>query len=180
MYIINCMLQEGTLMEELADILSGLEQRINMYRNKLIDLQKRRDRLDDEIKTAKKYLELAETLYKVEKNKARAAALQQSQPEDHDKGLTKGSEETKDFLLSTFKFAGLSIPQATYALLKEEGRALHAKDIYQRLVEGGVKIRSKTPITSISISLNRDKRFIRIAPNTYRLVDAEVQKEERR
>ena len=34
-------------MDELADILSGLEQRINMYKNKLIDLQKKRDRLDD-------------------------------------------------------------------------------------------------------------------------------------
>ena len=63
-------------MEELADILSGLEQRINVYRNKLIDLQKKRDRLEDEIKTARKYLELAETLFKVEKNKARSSTPQ--------------------------------------------------------------------------------------------------------
>lgn len=174
------MIQDGALMEELADILSGLEQRINAYKNKLIDLQKRRDRLDDEIKTAKKYLELAETLYRVEKNKARSTTSQQTQTEDQEKWITKGSEEAKDFLLSTFKFAGLSIPQATYLLIKEEGRPLHAKVIYQRLIEGGVKIRSKTPVTSISISLNRDKRFLRIAPNTYQLADTEVQKEERR
>ena len=63
MYINNCMYQEGALMDELADILSGLEQRINMYKNKLIDLQKKRDRLDDEIKTAKKYLEITDTLF---------------------------------------------------------------------------------------------------------------------
>ena len=167
-------------MEELADILSGLEQRISVYKNKLIELQKRRDRLDDEIKTAKKYLELAETLYRVEKNKARSAAPQQVQSEDQEKGGPRGSEEAKDFLFSPFKFTGLSIPEATYVLLKEEGKPLHAKEIYQRLMEGGVKIRSKTPVTSISISLNRDKRFLRIAPNTYKLVDAEVQREERR
>lgn len=160
-------------MDELEDILSGLEQRINIYKNKIIDLQKKRDRLDEEIKTAKKYLELTETLYRVEKNKARSAS-QQAQTEDSEKGISRGSDETKDFLLSTIKFAGLSIPQATYILLKEEGKPLHAKDIYQRLVEGGVKIRSKTPITSIAISLNRDKRFARIAPNTYRLIEGEV------
>ncbi len=180
MYIKNCMYQEGALMDELADILSGLEQRINVYKNKLIDLQKKRDRLDDEIKTAKKYLELAETLFRVEKNKARSATPPQVQTEDQERATTKGSEETKDVLFRTVKFAGISIPQATYLLLREEGKPLHAKEIYQRLVEGGVKIRSKTPVTSISISLNRDKRFLRIAPNTYRLADTEVQREERR
>jgi hypothetical protein len=174
------MYQEGTLMDELADILSGLEQRINVYKNKLIDLQKKRDRLDDEIKTAKKYLELAETLFRVEKNKARSATPPQVQTEDQEKATTKGSEETKDVLFRTVKFAGLSIPQATYLLLREEGKPLHAKEIYLRLAEGGVKIRSKTPVTSISISLNRDKRFLKIAPNTYRLADTEVQREERR
>ncbi len=167
-------------MEEMEDILSGLEQRITAYKNKLIELQKKRDRLDDEIKTAKKYLELAETLYRVEKNKARSAMPQQAQTEDQEKGVPKGLEETKDFLLSTFKFTGLSIPEATFVLLREEGKPLHAKEIYQRLMDGGVKIRSKTPVTSISISLNRDKRFSRIAPNTYRLADTEVHKEERR
>lgn len=166
-------------MEELEDILSGLEQRINIYKNKLIELQKKRDRLDDEIKTAKKYLELAETLFRVEKNKARTTS-QQVQTEDPERGIMKGSEEAKDFLLSTFKFAGLSIPEATYIILKEEGKPLHAKEIYQRLMGGGVKIRSKTPITSVSISLNRDKRFVRIAPNTYSLADIQTQREERR
>jgi len=169
------MYQEGALMEELEDILSGLEQRITIYKNKLSELQKRRDRLEDEIKTTKKYLELAETLYKVERNKAKAIS-QQAQSEDAEKGLIKGSEESKDLLFSTFKFSSLSIPQATYIILKEEGKALHAKEIYQRLIEGGVKIRSKTPITSVSISLNRDKRFQRIAPNTYCLTDPEAQR----
>ena len=166
-------------MEELDDILAGLEQRITIYKNKLIELQKKRDRLDDEIKNARKYLELAETLFKVEKNKARSSS-NQGTAEDSDKEAIKGQEEARDFLLSTFRFAGLSIPEAAFILLKEDRSSLHAKEIYQRLIEGGVKIRSKTPITSVSISLNRDKRFLRIAPNTYRLADLEVQREERR
>jgi len=177
-YSYFCMLKDGSLTEELEDILSGLEQRIMMYRTKLIELQKKRDRLDDEIKTAKRYLELAETLYKVERNKSRAS--QQTQPEDSEKSSARQAEETKDLLLNQFKFSGLSIPQAAYILLKEEGKALHAKDIYQRLLEGGVKIRSKTPITSVSISLNRDKRFLRVAPNTYNLSGEETQSHERR
>ncbi len=172
------MLKDVSTLEELEDILGGLEQRIMMYRNKLVDLQKKRDRLEDEIKTARRYLELAETLYKVERNKSRAS--QQTQPEDTDKSSSKQAEETKDLLLNQFRFSGLSIPQATYILLKEEGRALHAKDIYQRLLEGGVKIRSKTPITSVSISLNRDKRFLRVSPNTYSLSVEETQSHERR
>ena len=53
-------------MEELRDILVGLEQRINAYKSRFQDLEKKRRRLDDEIATIKKYLELAETLYRVE------------------------------------------------------------------------------------------------------------------
>ena len=177
-YSNQCMLKDGSLIEELEDILGGLEQRIMMYRTRLIELQKKRDRLDDEIKTGKRYLELAETLYKVERNKSRTS--QQAQPEDSDKSSSKQSEETQDLLSNQFKYSGLSITQATYLLLKEEGRALHAKEIYMRLLEGGVKIRSKTPITSVSISLNRDKRFQRVSPNTYSLSGEETQGHERR
>ena len=121
-YIYDCMLKDGSLTEELEDILGGLEQGIMMYRSKLIELQKKRDRLDDELKTAKRYLELAETLYKVEKNKSRTS--QQAQPDDSDKGTSKSPDDTKDLLLNQFIFSGLSIPQATYILLKEEGRPL--------------------------------------------------------
>ena len=68
-------------MEELTDILVGLEQRINAYKNRLHELEKKRRRLDDEIATIKKYLELAETLHRVEADKAKLATLStQSSP----------------------------------------------------------------------------------------------------
>jgi hypothetical protein len=54
-------------LEELTDILVGLEQRINAYKNRLLELEKqRRRRLDDEIATLKKYLEVAETRHRME------------------------------------------------------------------------------------------------------------------
>ena len=62
-------------MEELTDILVGLEQRINAYKSRFQELEKKRRRLDDEIATIKKYLELAETLYRVEADKAKLASL---------------------------------------------------------------------------------------------------------
>ena len=66
----------------------GLEQRINAYKSRFQDLEKKRRRLDDEIATIKKYLELAETLYRVEADKAKLASLSnQIIPTDDSKGI---------------------------------------------------------------------------------------------
>src|SRR5437773_1901364 len=62
-------------MEELKDIIVGLDQRIIAYKSRLQELQKKREKIDDEIATIKKYLELAETLYRVEVDKAKLASL---------------------------------------------------------------------------------------------------------
>ena len=66
---------EDLLVEELTDILVGLEQRISAYRNRYQELEKKRRRLDDEIAMIKKYLELAETLYRVEADKAKLSEV---------------------------------------------------------------------------------------------------------
>ena len=165
------MLQEdvvaSTSMDEMADILSGLEQRISSYKSKLSELQKRRDRVDEEIRSIKKYLEYAEILYKVEKDKAHSAVPGSGESE------RSVSKEAREFLLGRSKYSGLSIPQAAFLLLKEAGKSLHAKDIYNKLTEGGLRIKGKTPVTSIAISLNRDKRFTRISPNTFKLTAEE-------
>lgn len=162
--------------EELKDIIDGLEQRISVYKSRLQDLQKKRDKLDDEIRTIKKYLELAETLYRVEVDKAKLANLSNQIISDGDKEKSSrgGSaqvvdvtDQSREILLGRSKYVGLSVPQAAYLLLRESDKPMHAKDIYHKLAEGGIKIRGKTPVTSIAISLNRDKRFRRVAPNTF-------------
>ncbi|HLG21203.1 MAG TPA: winged helix-turn-helix domain-containing protein [Candidatus Manganitrophaceae bacterium] len=154
-------------MEEFKDIITGLEQRIHVYKSKLQELQKKREKIEDEIKTVKKYLELAETLYRVEVEKAKwVHPINQST-----KSATESSDQSKEILLEKSKYVGLSVPQATFLLLKEAGKPLHAKEIYQKLLEGGVRIRGKTPITSVAISLARDKRFKKVAPNTFKLAE---------
>jgi len=146
--------------EEFKDIIAGLEQRIHIYKSKLHDFQKKRDKLEEEIKTTKKYLELAETLYRVEIEKVRLSQSAQQPAIDM-------VDRSNELLMERTKYAGLSIPQATCMLLAEKGEPLHAKDIFQKLMEGGVRIRGKTPVTSVAISLSRDKRFKKVAPNTF-------------
>ena len=61
--------------DEMKDIVVGLEQRITAYETKVKDLKKKRERLNEEIATIEKYLELAKTLYRVEADKAKLASL---------------------------------------------------------------------------------------------------------
>jgi hypothetical protein len=44
---------------------------------------------------------------------------------------------------------------------------MHAKELVQRLVEGGLQIKGKTPLTSVATSLKRDRRFRKVGPNTF-------------
>ncbi len=165
------------LVEELTDILVGLEQRINAYKSRFQDLEKKRRRLDDEIATIKKYLELAETLYRVEADKAKLASLSnQIIPTDDSKGMRSApvmdvTDQSREILLGRSKYVGKSVPQAAYEILRESNRAMHAKELVQRLIEGGLQIKGKTPLTSIATSLKRDKRFRKVGPNTFEAVD---------
>jgi hypothetical protein len=161
-------------MEELQDIVAGLDQRIKAYKTRLQELQKKRDRLEEEIKTIKKYLELAETLYRVEQEKSRVAAkgARSSGEADRDRarGVLDVPDQSQEILLGRTKYFGMSVPQAAAVLLREAGTPMHARELYRKLVEGGMRIRAKTPITSIAISLRRDKRFRKVAPNTFEFV----------
>ncbi|MDH5564004.1 MAG: HTH domain-containing protein [Nitrospirota bacterium] len=157
--------------DELEDITGGLEQRISAYERKRKDLQKRREQLDEEISSVEKYLELAKTLYRLEADKAKLASLS-IQIASHEKGNVSASDidvatKSREILLGRSKYVGRSVPDAVYMVLQEVGRPLHAKDLYQRLKEGGMPIRGKTPVTSIATSLKRDSRFRKVGPNTF-------------
>ena len=148
-----------------------LEQRISAYERKRKDLQKRREQLDEEISSVEKYLELAKTLYRLEADKAKLASLS-IQIASHEKGNVSASDidvatKSREILLGRSKYVGRSVPDAVYMVLQEVGCPLHAKDLYQRLKEGGMPIRGKTPVTSIATSLKRDSRFRKVGPNTF-------------
>ena len=159
-------------MEELTDILVGLEQRISAYKNRFQELQKKRRRLDDEIATIQKYLELVETLYRVEADKAKLASLSNQLITDDQKGVRPlpvmdVTDQSREILLGRSKYVGKSVPEAAYEILRESNRPMHAKELVQRLIEGGLQIKGKTPLTSIATSLKRDKRFRKVGPNTF-------------
>jgi predicted nuclease with TOPRIM domain len=162
--------------EELTDILVGLEQRISAYKNRFQELEKKRRRLDDEIATIKKYLELAETLYRVEADKVKLASLSNQLITDDPKGVRHlpvmdVTDQSREILLGRSKYVGKSVPEAAYEILRESNRAMHAKELVQRLIEGGLQIKGKTPLTSIATSLKRDRRFRKVGPNTFEALD---------
>jgi hypothetical protein len=161
-------------LEKRTDSLVGLEQRIHGYKNRLHDLEKKRRRLDDEIATIKKYLELAETLHRLEADKAKLATLSTQLVGDE-----KGARalpvdvlgQSRGILLGRSKYAGKSVPEAAYQVLREANRAMHAKELVQRLVEGGLQVKGKTPLTSVATSLKRDKRFRKVGPDTFKATE---------
>lgn len=68
------------------------------------------------------------------------------------------------------RFTDRTIPQATTMLLREASGPLHVNEIYNRLVEGGFNFTGHNPTISIAVSLNRNRRFRKVAPGTFDLV----------
>ncbi len=67
------------------------------------------------------------------------------------------------------RFLDRTIPQATALLLREAGTPLHVNEIYNRLLEGGFQFTGHNPTISIAVSLNRNRRFRKVAPGTFDL-----------
>jgi hypothetical protein len=67
------------------------------------------------------------------------------------------------------RFFERTIPQATAVLLRESGGPLHVNEIYNRLLEGGFQFTGHNPTISIAVSLNRNRRFRKVAPGTFDL-----------
>ncbi len=68
------------------------------------------------------------------------------------------------------RFFDRTIPQAATMILREAGGPLHVNEIYNRLLEGGFGFTGNNPTISISVSLNRNTRFRKVAPGTFDLV----------
>lgn len=72
------------------------------------------------------------------------------------------------------RFSDLTITQACRLLLKEYGKALHVNELYNLLVSGGMEFNGNNPTISIAVSLNRNRRFCKVAPGTFDLVIREA------
>lgn len=67
------------------------------------------------------------------------------------------------------RFRDRTITQACKLLLGEANRALHVNDLYNQLVAGGFEFKGNNPTISIAVSLNRNRRFRKVAPGTFDL-----------
>jgi hypothetical protein len=74
------------------------------------------------------------------------------------------------------RFAERTITQACSLLLREAGGALHVNELYNLLVAGGMEFTGNNPTISIAVSLNRNKRFRKVAPGTFDLVMRDASK----
>lgn len=68
------------------------------------------------------------------------------------------------------RFADRTITQACTLLLRESNTPLHVNELYNFLVAGGFEFTGKNPTISIAVSLNRNRRFRKVAPGTFDLV----------
>ncbi len=90
-------------------------------------------------------------------------AAPQHIPRDHIPPLRPTTEPSTD------RFFERTIPQATAVLLRESGAPLHVNEIYNRLIDGGFQFTGQNPTISIAVSLNRNRRFRKVAPGTFDL-----------
>lgn len=74
----------------------------------------------------------------------------------------------------THRFADRTITQSCRLLLLEADEPLHVNELYELLVRGGFEFKGNNPTISIAVSLNRNRRFKRVAPSTFDLVMREA------
>ena len=68
------------------------------------------------------------------------------------------------------RFTDRTITQACTLLLRESSSSLHVNELYNLLVAGGFEFKGNNPTISIAVSLNRNRRFSKVAPGTFDLV----------
>lgn len=75
-----------------------------------------------------------------------------------------------DVEIKSHRFSDRTITQACTILMREAGRPLHVNELYNRLLENGFIFTGNNPTISIAVSLNRNRRFRKVAPGTFDLV----------
>lgn len=76
----------------------------------------------------------------------------------------------RNFELKSNRFSDRTITQACTLLLREAPKPLHVNELFHLLVEGGFNFTGNNPTISIAVSLNRNRRFHKVAPGTFDLV----------
>lgn len=94
----------------------------------------------------------------------------QSQPPAHEHHFRHHIPPIRsDIAPKSDRFFERTIPHAAAVLLRESGGPLHVNELYNRLLEGGFQFTGQNPTISIAVSLNRNRRFRKVAPGTFDL-----------
>jgi hypothetical protein len=98
------------------------------------------------------------------------APYQQGQPAAHEPHFRHHIPPIRsDIEPKSDRFFERTIPHAAAVLLRESGGPLHVNELYNRLLEGGFQFTGQNPTISIAVSLNRNRRFRKVAPGTFDL-----------
>jgi len=98
------------------------------------------------------------------------AAYQPSQPQPQEHHFRHHIPPIRsDIAPKSDRFFERTIPHAAAVLLRESGGPLHVNELYNRLLEGGFQFTGQNPTISIAVSLNRNRRFRKVAPGTFDL-----------
>lgn len=76
----------------------------------------------------------------------------------------------QNFEPTSNRFVDRTITQACTLLLREATSPLHVNELYNLLVAGGFEFKGNNPTISIAVSLNRNRRFRKVAPGTFELL----------
>lgn len=68
------------------------------------------------------------------------------------------------------RFTDRTITQACTLILRESNAPLHVNELYNLLCAGGFEFKGNNPTISIAVSLNRNRRFRKVAPGTFDLI----------
>ncbi len=77
------------------------------------------------------------------------------------------------------RFADRTITQACTLLLRDASSPMHVAELYNLLREGGFEFKGNNPQISIAVSLNRNRRFCKVAPGTFDLVMRDASQRDR-
>jgi hypothetical protein len=98
------------------------------------------------------------------------ATYTQSQPRQQEHAFRHHIPPIRsDIAPKSDRFFERTIPHAAAVLLRESGGPLHVNELYNRLLEGGFQFTGQNPTISIAVSLNRNRRFRKVAPGTFDL-----------
>lgn len=146
-------------MDETQEFQQQLERRIANYHDMRSRSRKRLTELNHELNSLERRLEAAEELYR------REFGAEPPGTEAPRRQRTRAASTNGD---------SPSWSEAILSVLNAEGRPLHVRAIWERLLAEGFQTESRDPIRSIVSIAVRHPQIERVAPNTYRLTGAET------